>query len=175
MSTTILIDNVRVNEKNEMNKKREECDECAICMERLDENKNFARTNCKHSFCLTCLVRALKDNNTCPLCRTNIEDEKPTRTTKLDYREGLELVKDEIATFPLSTHLDTIMYVSRNPKRAIKHMLEVFGTELVRGIISHQNNYEGGYESDSSSGSSSEEEDIDEVGDNDSLENFIDE
>ena len=71
-------------EKKELKKEHDQTDTCCICMDTLNPGKNFAKTNCQHAFCLTCLVRALKDNNTCPICRANIEEEKPIKTKGID-------------------------------------------------------------------------------------------
>jgi hypothetical protein len=121
-------------EKKELEK--ETYGDCAICMEKLDESKNFARTNCKHAFCLTCLVRSLKDNNTCPLCRQNIEEENPKKTKSLELYDLLEVAKEEIEMFAWRDHLDAIMHFD-TPQTSLKNMLKVFSVGLVRSIIAH--------------------------------------
>lgn len=122
-------------EKKELEK--ETYGDCAICMEKLDASKNFATTNCKHAFCLTCLVRALKDNNTCPLCRQNIEEENPKKTKALEFEEVIEVAKEEIEMFAWRDHLDAIMHFD-TPQACLKNMLKVFSVGLVRSIIAHQ-------------------------------------
>ena len=115
----------------------EHADECAICMEELDNGKNFAKTNCGHSFCLSCLVRALKNNNTCPICRTNIEEEKPQNPNIINLEECVELIKDEMDTFPYREHLEAITMFD-NPVSSLKSMLRVFGLGLSKSIIAFQ-------------------------------------
>jgi len=127
---------VTSSEKKEQ--KKETYGDCAICMESLDTGKNFARTNCKHAFCLTCLMRALKDNNTCPLCRANIEEDKPKSSKTLEFEEVIEVAKDEIEMFGWKDHLDAIMHFD-TPQSSIKNMLKVFSVGLVRSIINFQN------------------------------------
>ena len=121
--------------------KKESYGDCAICMEKLDSSKNFAITNCKHSFCLTCLMRALKANNTCPLCRQNIEEEKPKTGKNLLFEEVIELAKEEIDMFAWRDHLDAIMHFD-TPQSSLKNMLKVFSVGLVRSIINFQNEEE---------------------------------
>ena len=116
----------------------EHLDECAICMEELDNVKNFAKTNCGHSFCLSCLVKALKNNNTCPMCRTNIEEEKPQNPNIIALNECVELIKDEMDMFPYREHLDAITMFD-NPVSSLKSMLRVFGLGLSKSIIAYQN------------------------------------
>ena len=41
-------------------------DECAIC---LDTLKNARTLKCKHVFCTSCVERALKYDNRCPVCK----------------------------------------------------------------------------------------------------------
>ena len=113
-------------------------EECSICMEELDNGKNIAKTNCGHSFCLSCLVRALKNNNTCPMCRANIEEEKPKNTTAIRLDDCVELIKDEMDMFPYRDHLDAITMFD-NPTSSLKSMLRVFGVGLAKSIINFQN------------------------------------
>ena len=121
--------------------KKENCvhyGECAICMDELDGSKNFAKTNCEHSFCLTCLIQALKNNNTCPLCRANIEDEKPTKTNALTFEDGVDMIKEEMDTFNLQDHVEAITMFD-SPGGCLKNTLRLFGLGLVKSIIGFQN------------------------------------
>ena len=113
--------------------------ECAICMEALNSNKNFAKTNCGHSFCLTCLVSSLKSNNTCPLCRANIEEERPKKIETLTLDTCVELIKEEIDMFPYEEHLASITMFD-NPRSSLTHMLRVFSIGLSKSIIAQQTN-----------------------------------
>ena len=123
---------------NQQHQHLERADECAICMEELDNVKNFAKTNCGHSFCLSCLVKALKNNNTCPMCRTNIEEEKPQNPNIIKLEECVELIKEEMDMFPYREHLDAITMFD-NPVSSLKSMLRVFGLGLSKSIIAYQN------------------------------------
>lgn len=127
---------------NENNKQGD----CAICMETLNSSKNFAKTSCGHSFCLSCLVVSLKNNNRCPLCRTNIEEEKPKNTEALTLETCVEIIKDEIELFPCEDHLNSIMMFD-SPRACLKNMLRVYSIALSKSIIAHQAN-EDEWESD---------------------------
>jgi hypothetical protein len=122
---------------------------CAICMESLDSNKNFARTNCNHSFCLTCLMQALKHKNNCPICRSNIEDEHPPQSVKaLEFETGLSIARSEIQMFPMSNYVDALQLYS-NPRPLMMNMLKIFSVSLIHSIIDYQqDNEEGDYEED---------------------------
>jgi hypothetical protein len=53
-------------------KKDDEVEECAICLDLL-EKKLIAHLPCKHAFHLTCLKQAVQAKNySCPLCRYNL-------------------------------------------------------------------------------------------------------
>ena len=112
-------------------------EECAISMEELDSVKNFAKTNCGHSFCLSCLVKSLKNNNTCPMCRTNIEETKPENTNMITLEDCVDLIKEEMEIFPYREHLDAITMFD-NPVSTLKSMLRVFGLGLSKSIIAYQ-------------------------------------
>jgi len=117
--------------------KKENQGECAICMDELDSSKNFAKTNCEHSFCLTCLVKALKNNNTCPMCRANIEDEKPSNTKALSLEDGVDLIKDEMEMFNLQEHVEAITMFD-TPGGSLKNTLRLFGLGLIKSVIGFQ-------------------------------------
>ena len=53
---------------------------CTICLNDV-EDSNVFKTKCNHTFHHKCMMEWLKDNNTCPVCRTELfekthEDEK---------------------------------------------------------------------------------------------------
>ena len=50
--------------------------ECPICYEKI-QKYGFCTTNCKHTFCMNCMVESMKKRKTCPLCRENM-DPNPT-------------------------------------------------------------------------------------------------
>lgn len=113
-------------------------EECSICMEELNTKKNIAKTNCGHSFCLSCLVKALKNNNTCPMCRANIEEEKPKPTTPITLDDCVDLIKEELDMFPYRDHLDAIVMFD-NPMSSLKNTLRVFSIGLSKSILDLQN------------------------------------
>ena len=50
---------------------------CAICMKEELDDENIYTTNCKHIFCKDCLDDWFqRGNQTCPLCRSNIDSYK---------------------------------------------------------------------------------------------------
>jgi len=48
-------------------------------MEDVDSKINCVTTECGHSFCASCLIRHLEENNTCPLCRVVLR--RPVKKT----------------------------------------------------------------------------------------------
>ena len=65
---------VKTNEKKKCETRKVVRKECSICFEKI---KKKHKTNlyqdekecCKHTFCLSCIKKWAKKNNTCPLCR----------------------------------------------------------------------------------------------------------
>jgi len=49
-------------------------DECAICMDNIDEMINITVTTCGHVYHSSCLIRCLTSNGDCPLCRNQLID-----------------------------------------------------------------------------------------------------
>lgn len=117
---------------------------CSICHDNLDSTKNFAKTNCGHSFCLSCLVEALKHNNRCPLCRSNIKDKEKKTYKKINLQECVPCIEEAIECFPLSDHIDAIKSFD-HPVDHLELTLKLFSIGLTRSIIELQ----GGEHSDS--------------------------
>lgn len=65
-------DRIIIQRKAGTDKKDDEVEECAICLDLL-EKKLIAHLPCKHAFHLTCLKQAVQAKNySCPLCRYNL-------------------------------------------------------------------------------------------------------
>ena len=56
---------------------------CPICFDPITKNKNVCSTPCGHVFCFKCIVKCLNTSNTCPFCRTEIND-KPVHDSDED-------------------------------------------------------------------------------------------
>ncbi len=132
--------------KKNTEKKHEE-ENCPICLEKINEKSNFVRTKCGHSFCFDCLNSSLKTNNTCPLCREDIETEKRENLKKIDMEQGLEVLKIELDEFGLSDHVDTaidFMPTSGNNQksflaREMRSMMRLYSRKLLTAFIEYQN------------------------------------
>jgi len=111
------------NENKEEDKKETAC--CAICLE--DDNqkkqKNLATTPCGHTFCLTCLLRHLKHNNLCPLCRAPIEENTKKPTAPITYDDGVMLLNYEL----------TSMRIEQNIQEQINALIEISGNSQTNG------------------------------------------
>jgi hypothetical protein len=66
-------------------------DQCPICLCDIGE-KNRCVTECGHSFCLNCILRAAQENTACPMCRkVLVEPSKNTHSQEdinAAYRHG---------------------------------------------------------------------------------------
>ena len=62
---------------------------CTICLERMyiNDTQYIFATDCDHYFHTKCIVKWLKDNNTCPICRNkvtiNLENNKDNHINKI--------------------------------------------------------------------------------------------
>jgi hypothetical protein len=63
--------------------------ECAICLEKINENNNYAITPCGHKFCFNCIIQSIQTLNTCPYCRTvlivELDEEENNQYIYIDY------------------------------------------------------------------------------------------
>ena len=67
--------------------------ECCICYEIIGEQNNCI-TPCGHKFCFVCMMKTLNINNTCPCCRTVLqekeEEESEEEEEDTDYEDSDE-------------------------------------------------------------------------------------
>lgn len=136
---------------------------CAIC---LDEelglgNTNTTKTECGHTFHLSCLLKSLNTKNLCPMCRAPLED---VRTKQLPANvltpvSAEQMVAEEISYFSNAAHAQSITS-SRHPKRCFKEALRVFGFTLLRNVAEyiHDENMPPGWYDDGDSDSESDNE-----------------
>ena len=136
---------------------------CAIC---LDEelglgNTNTTKTECGHTFHLSCLLKSLNTKNLCPMCRAPLED---VRTKQLPANvltpvSAGQMVAEEISYFSNAAHAQSITS-SRHPKRCFKEALRVFGFTLLRNVAEyiHDENMPPGWYDDGDSDSESDNE-----------------
>ncbi|KAM0275941.1 hypothetical protein ACHAQH_007242 [Verticillium albo-atrum] len=62
--------------------------ECTICIDELKKGEEVVYLPCKHWFHDTCVVMWLKEHNTCPICRTPIEERSETTGQQEPEGEG---------------------------------------------------------------------------------------
>lgn len=68
---------------------------CSICYVSLTElNNNISTTKCNHLFCTTCIIKSMKFNNSCPLCRTVLTS--PNKKFCINYNKSKRIVLEEL-------------------------------------------------------------------------------
>ena len=66
----------------------ESIEECPICTKSIPINIDNAKTPCGHIFCFGCIIKwIIENNNTCPLCRTNIYQKSINKDIELEESE----------------------------------------------------------------------------------------
>ncbi|KAL6182232.1 hypothetical protein ACLB2K_043655 [Fragaria x ananassa] len=60
-------------------------DQCSICLESLNSEKEVSETACKHTYHSSCIESSLRYSDSCPLCRR-----KATPTTLLQLQDDSE-------------------------------------------------------------------------------------
>lgn len=103
-------------------------------------------------FCFSCINTSLMTNHTCPMCRTNIEDEPRQKENKkqLNMEDGVNMISEEIAYFDMKNHITTAMYeieqapsLSMDEKikkmtRSVKHMTKLYSMKLLQSFIAYE-------------------------------------
>ena len=133
------------NDENEVKK-------CAICMEDVGQ-KNAASTECGHTFCLSCLLSQLKHSNSCPLCRTPIDQNAKKVLKPLSYSDGISLLDHELTSLRIledvEQYVQNAIEISANPQtdgnnvqmvvEDLMNLFTVFGFNLLYDTVSYAN------------------------------------
>ena len=62
---------------------------CPVCLGDIGE-KDSCVTECGHSFCLKCILRASQENTACPMCRNVLVDDPPENIDSVyEHDEGI--------------------------------------------------------------------------------------
>ena len=67
----IDIKNIKSEEEKKI-KRANETKNCPICYNEVEGVLNVCVTSCGHKFCLTCMTKSIKINDSCPVCREQI-------------------------------------------------------------------------------------------------------
>jgi hypothetical protein len=70
-------------------------DTCPICFDNMKNTNTI--TKCNHTFCNSCLKLWLKNNDSCPLCRTTIRDNIENTHQPVKYRVETSCIKLDIS------------------------------------------------------------------------------
>lgn len=70
--------------------------ECPICMEPI-QSINYSVTKCNHTFCTSCLLKNSLRSGLCPMCRTDLSEDRNTLKIFMDNKE--EIIKRSLDSF----------------------------------------------------------------------------
>lgn len=96
-------------------KEKKTVEECCICYDAIDTNKNNCVTECGHKFCFKCLATAMQHSSACPCCRSPLvessetsddEDEEVESDDETEYEEQYEDDDAECEIHELSARLE---------------------------------------------------------------------
>jgi hypothetical protein len=134
---------------------------CCVCLDAVcDKNMDMTRTSCGHVFHLSCLLKSLKMKNACPMCRSELENSRPSHPANvLTPVSSEQMIEEEISYFPIAAHTQSIA-TSRHPKRRVKELLRIFGFTLLRTVAEyiHDENMPPGWFDDGDSTDDSEDD-----------------
>jgi hypothetical protein len=123
---------------------KEDADVCAICLEVPGTGtKNITVTACGHKFCTSCLLSSLRQKNTCPTCRAELE---PPRTCvpPLSVETAAGLIREEERIADLRRRINVINVFTRTNGRAsmMFSLCREFAFNVAHGIARWQKNYD---------------------------------
>lgn len=91
---------------------------CTICItDRHMHEPNVTKLSCGHMFCMTCLLQNLHHSNTCPHCRTPIE-QNARHKNKLRVEDGLDIIQHNLEHLHVDSSIQSAFTVS-SPTAAI--------------------------------------------------------
>jgi len=110
---------------------------CAICLEFIS-NKNNVTTKCNHHFCLTCLLENLEVNNTCPLCREIIIDNK-IKLKKITHNTAVNFIKETIEEYNFDNLSQSIRYFDNETSNMLEAIVKFMMMDICNKLITEQN------------------------------------
>ncbi len=134
----VLDDSPKCKEKKGNNDLAKSSIFCSICFQELqDAAMDLTVTRCNHYFCTSCLLKNMKYNNKCPLCR--VELLSPNKKFSISIPLSGQIVEEEMEYYgdyinnSINYAIDTIQYyTARNTiteeikKTVYKELIQVF-------------------------------------------------
>ena len=131
-------------EEDEVAEAAEAADVCAICLETPGTGaKNISVTKCGHKFCTSCLLSSLRQKNTCPTCRAELE---PARTCipPVSVATATGLIREEERMMELQRRINVINTFTGTSGRAAMMftLCREFAFNVAHNIAQWQKNYD---------------------------------
>lgn len=121
---------------------------CSICLDYLDRDYDIVTTKCKHTFCFSCLLKHMRVDNKCPLCRCLLGKRNIQQYNLLTIEYAISEIDDIIYNTDMDNYKDSVLNFS-NPLGIIKCMTKVFMLGISKRLIDYQiNEDDDGYQSD---------------------------
>jgi len=102
---------------------RHQKNECPVCYS-FPNKSNMTTLECKHSFCTDCITKWLKENDTCPVCRHQIELPKPSDVPPVEIHGGSDTSVKE--------YLQLVQYAYTSGRVDLLARLSGMGPEWLR-------------------------------------------
>lgn len=123
----------------------EHIEECSCCLNKINTNNNYTITNCGHKFHSTCIFAALKQKNSCPLCRKTLyinicdfEDDDILNYENIVFRPIPErIIRNNNENLSNTTNIDNIN--SGNLNENINSNIEEIGINITNNQEHLQN------------------------------------
>jgi len=107
--------------------------DCIICYESLNANKNICITECGHQFCFSCMMKHVQQNNGCPICRTPIieyldsdsEDDEDFEDDEDDLDDDISEITNEETNEPDDYPIEDLVQAFESKGYGLKDALSL--------------------------------------------------
>lgn len=123
-------------------------DKCSICLEKINEN-DVGITICGHIFCFLCIIESIKYNNSCPYCRSRLQNKDVFKIINTNYKTDLDIHSFNNKIKKINKNKNNKISFSYNPKNNylydkindnnydctdITVLIELYGTKIANLI-----------------------------------------
>lgn len=126
--------------------------QCSICLETIQQNETVVTLECQHTFHLQCIERWCSSHNSCPICRSVIEEHEEQEQS-IPNIQTQRIIVNNITTIAMNirindntistywysynTMIDVFNYLSQMQNRYIRMMIQV-GNKIFKTTESYE-------------------------------------
>lgn len=127
--------------------------QCSICLEAIQESESAVTLECQHTFHLQCIERWCSTHNSCPMCRSVIEEREEQHEAEIPNIQTQRIILNNITTivmnirindnsfstfwYSYNTMIDVFNFISQMQNRYCRMMIQV-GNKIFKTTESYE-------------------------------------